>query len=45
LLKEDVPKEVVSDRANVGRDVLDKHYNQMTAEEKMEQRREYLNDT
>ena len=42
LLKEDVPKEVVSDRANVGRDVLDKHYNQMTEEEKMEQRREYL---
>ena len=42
LLKEDVPKDVVSDRANVGRDVLDKHYNQMTEEEKMEQRREYL---
>lgn len=43
LLKEDVPKEVVSDRANVGRDVLDNHYNQMTEEEKMEQRRGYLN--
>lgn len=43
LLKEDVPKEVVSDRANVGRDVLDKHYNQMSEKEKMEQRRGYLN--
>jgi integrase len=42
LLKSDVPKEVVSDRANVGQDVLDKHYNRMTEEEKMEQRREYL---
>lgn len=42
LLKNDVPKEVVSDRANVGKNVLDKHYNRMTEEEKMEQRREYL---
>lgn len=44
LLKSEVPKEVVSDRANVGQDVLDKHYNRMTEEEKMEQRREYLSD-
>ena len=41
-LRSDVPKDVLSDRANVGRDVLDKHYNQMTESEKMEQRREYL---
>jgi site-specific recombinase XerD len=44
LLKNDVPKEVVSDRANVGQDVLDKHYNRMTEEEKMKQRRKFLNE-
>jgi hypothetical protein len=34
----------VADRADVSPDVLDKHYNQMTEEEKMAQRREYLDD-
>jgi hypothetical protein len=42
LLKRDVPKEVVSDRADVSVSILDKHYNKMSEEEKMEQRRQYL---
>lgn len=41
-LKEEVPKQVVSDRTNVSPDVLDEHYNEMTHEEQMEQRRQYL---
>lgn len=41
-LRSDVPKAVVSDRMNVSSSVLDRHYNEMTESEKMEQRREYL---
>lgn len=43
-LKKDVPKQVVSDRTNVSPDVLDEHYNEMTHEEQMEQRRQYLDN-
>lgn len=43
-LRSDVPERIVAGRANVGVDTLERHYDQRSAEEKMEQRREYLND-
>lgn len=44
LLREEVPKQVVSDRVNSSPETLEKHYNEMTEQEKMEQRRGYLNN-
>jgi site-specific recombinase XerD len=44
FLTEDVPVDVVSDRMNVSRKVLDKHYDRRSAEVKLEQRRDYLDD-
>jgi site-specific recombinase XerD len=41
-LSEDVPEKVVSDRMNVGQEVLDRHYDRRSEEVKVEQRREYL---
>jgi len=41
-LREDTPDKVVSDRMDVGLDVLERHYDQRTAKEKLQQRRECL---
>ncbi|QHS17066.1 site-specific integrase [haloarchaeon 3A1-DGR] len=43
-LQNDVPETVVSDRANVTPDIIDQHYDQRSQKEKMEQRRQYLDD-
>lgn len=41
-LREEIPVDVVSDRMNVDPKTIEKHYNQMTDVEKMEQRRDYF---
>jgi integrase len=41
-LSEEWPMKAVGDRANVSEEVLEKHYDNRTAQEKMEQRRQYL---
>jgi len=43
-LNADVPKKVLSDRANLGEDVLDTYYDKRSEAERMEQRRKYLED-
>lgn len=43
-LNNEVPKDVVGDRANVTREVLDEHYDRRSQREKMEQRRKFLNN-
>ena len=43
-LRKDVPKDVVSERMNVSRKVLEQHYNAQTEEEKAELRRRYLDN-
>lgn len=41
-LNSDMPDKVVSDRANVSQRVIEQHYDRRTEREKMEQRRDYL---
>jgi site-specific recombinase XerD len=43
FLTKDVPEKVVSDRMNVGQDILDKHYDKRDEVVKVEQRRDYIN--
>lgn len=44
FLSNDVPVEIISDRMNVSRKVLDKHYDRRSTEVKLEQRRGYLDN-
>ena len=43
-LNSDMPDKVVSDRANVSPQVIEQHYDRRTEHEKMEQRRDYLDN-
>lgn len=43
--REDVPREIVSDRLNASEQILDRHYDRRSEREKSEQRRKYLPNT
>lgn len=42
MLNKETPKDVVSDRMGVSREILDKHYNKQSKDEQMDTRRKYL---
>jgi hypothetical protein len=44
MLREGIPEQVVSDRSNVSPDVLDQHYDRRSERERMEVRREFLEE-
>lgn len=44
-LREEVPKPIVSDRADVGKDTLDEHYSTLSEREKADVRSDYLPDS
>jgi len=43
-LRDGTPRDIVSDRMNVTQDVLDRHYDETTDRERMELRREFIED-
>jgi len=43
-LRDGTPRDIVSDRMNVTQDVLDRHYDETTSRERMELRREFIQD-
>jgi len=43
-LNEQLPKDILTDRMDVSREILDKHYNKQSLEEQMEAPREHLKD-
>jgi site-specific recombinase XerC len=44
-LREDVPKQAVSDRVNASTKTLDRHYDERSPEEKAEQRRQFFDES